>query len=900
MIPIKNFILNIFIILLLFPAGFSSVCAQQIQLEGVIRDSLQNPISYTNIIASPLSEDHSITFAITDEQGRYRLKLEPEVAYLLEITHLGYSKKTDTVNIASNTIKNFTLFESTQALEAVIIEQQMAVIVAEDTITYRVDQFRTGEERKLRELLKNLPGVEVDREGNVTVNGKKVTKLLVEGKTFFTGDTKLGVNNIPADAVEEVVALDNYTEVAFLKGLSDSNQLALNIKLKEGKKKFVFGDIEAGGGIEERYKFHPTLFYYSPRTAINLIGDINNIGEKSFTMEDYINFEGGYRSIFEGSNSFSNIFNSDFAQFLNQEDFIYSKNEFGAVSLSQQLTADLSLDAYSIASKGKLKTKTTNNITYLTEAGLNEKRISTATNNMFFTLNKLKLRYQPKVDTDVSYDVLLKTSTGRADQSINSRTALNTTTIQTFLEPKSMELSQFLEYNRQFSYEHTSTITANYKYAQSENTKDWLFDRPVFSGIIPFMEDGANYNLLQNTATETHSAKLKLKHYWVLNNLNHIYPEAGVNFHNQSFATFDFQQLRDGSINSFQNSGFNNDLDFMLVDSYFGFEYKAKWGNLIFKPGLIYHLYRWDVEQFGKEITNKHKGLLLPELEINYELSSSEKLDFNYSLKSNFSDASEYANRLRLTSFNSLFRGNAALENELSHALSLRYYKFNLYRGIFISASANYSEKLRSVQNTTIIEGIDQISRPIYTDLPTNSYGFRGSVAKQLGNFKLSLSGNANLSNYSRIINEELNEYSSRRLGYTFKTETRFDELPNIEAGIQQNFNSFSSEDFSNEFTQVNPYAILEYDFWEDFIFKADYAYKYYKNENNNQINRFSIGNTSLFYHKEDSLWSFEVEVNNVFDVLYKKNNSFNQFYVFDQNIYIQPRTILFTIAYKL
>ena len=197
---------------------------------------------------------------------------------------------------------------------------------------------------------------------------------MVEGRTFFTGDSKLAVNNIPADAVDEVEALDNYSEVSFLKGLNDSDQMALNIKLKEGKKEFVFGDIEAGGGVKERFLFHPTLFYYSPKTAINVIGDINNIGKKSFTMKDYINFEGGYAAMLDGSTSFGNIYNSDFAQFLNQKEFTYQKNDFGAGSISQQLGTGFRLEAFSIVNKGKTDTRVTNNISYLTDDAVDENR----------------------------------------------------------------------------------------------------------------------------------------------------------------------------------------------------------------------------------------------------------------------------------------------------------------------------------------------------------------------------------------------------------------------------------------------------------------------------------------------------------------------------------------------
>ena len=866
----------------------------------MVQDSLQQPLPHTNIIASPIADGGSITFAISDELGRYKLDLEREIPYKLEITHLGFSKGIDTITISENTTRNFELYESLESLEEVIIEQQMAVIVKEDTITYRVEQFKTGEERKLREILKKLPGVEVDREGNVTVNGKKVTKLMVEGKTFFTGDTKLGVNNIPADAVEEVEALDNYSEVAFLKGLEDSDKMALNIKLKEGKKRFMFGDIEAGGGIEDRYVFQPTLFYYSPKTAINIISDFNNIGEKAFTMSDYINFEGGYASLMDGSNSFSNIYNSDFAQFLSQRDFVHSRNEFGAGSLSQEMSPSLQLDAYSIASGGKVETRSTNEITYLTDAGLDEFRESTTDNRMFFTLSKLKLRYQPNAETDVSYDALFKTSSGDAEQHILSRTPTNSHATQIIQKPESYELNQYLNYNRQFSYKHTSTLTANYQYHESENVNDWYFDRPVFSEIIPFVNDGEVYNLLQNTSYESHNARVDLKHYWVLNNLNHLYPIAGVNLLDQRYGTLDYQELEDGSINHFMDSGFNNDLDFRLLDTYAGFEFKMKRGDLILKPGLTYHLFNWQVNQFEEGIVNNSKGVLLPALMAKYEINSSENLTFNYNLRSNFTDATRYANRLRLSSFNQLFRGNEDLENELLHSLSLRYYKFNMYRGLFINGNLNYTRRVNSIRNTSIIEGIDQINTLIFTDIPEDSYSGNASIAKQIRKLKFTLNGNANISDYSRIINYDTIDYISKNYSYTVKAETRFKKFPNLEMGYRQDFSDFESDNFSNSFTRIHPYVNLDYDFLNDFILKADYAYNYYENQNTDEINRFQLGNVSLFYNKEDNPWSFEIDVKNVFDVHYRNSNTFNEFLITDQRIYVQPRTILLKVGYKL
>lgn len=887
------------ILILLFLAGFSVLYGQEVQFQGQVLDTIKSPISFANIIATPLTQNLNTTFAITDTEGRYKLSLQKSIPYKIEIAHLGFSKRVDTVNIAQNTNKTYILDESIETLEQVLIKQKMAVIVKKDTIIYRTDHFKTGEERKLREVLKKLPGMEVDREGNVKVNGKKVTKLMVEGKTFFTGDTKLAVNNIPADVVDEIEALDNYSEIAFLKGLSDSNQMALNIKLKADKKEFAFGDIETGIGIEDRFLLHPTLFYYSPKTAINVVSDLNNIGKKSFTMRDYINFEGGFSSLLDGSTSFADVYNSDFVQFLNQKDLVFQKNDFGAGSISKQLSRTLRLEAFSIVNKGKTDTRNNNINNYLTDDGITEHRETTTNNNAFFTLNKLKLRYQPNVSTDLAYTAFIKTSKGNAFQNINSFTAEDSIKTKTLQQPKNLSINQDISYNKQFSYKHTSTVTANYSYSTFNNDYDWLFNQPIFGNLIPFQKEGDSYHILQNTTSIKHQAVIDLKHYWILNNFNHLYPRVGFTFLDDTFTSLDRQLLQDGSSNNFQENGFNNDSHFRLNDNYVGIQYKLKIGHFIFNPGVMYHSYFWKVNQFSEEIANKQKNVWLPELNIKYDLSSAEKMEFNYQLNTSFSNAQHYANRLRLASFNQLYRGNEDLENELYHTASLNYLQFNMYKGIYINAHLNYTKREQSIRNAVQIEDIDQINTSIYTSLPENSYDFTGSFGKQLGNYRLTFLGNLNLADYTRLVNGALSDYQSNNYGYTLKAETRFKKWPNFEIGWNQQFSNLKSNISVNKFAQINPYATLDWSFLRDFILSADYAYNYHKNLNTRQNNQFDIGNLSLYYNKEDSPWGFEIDLDNIFDVRFKNENTFNQFQVSDTNIFIQPRTILFKLSYK-
>ena len=305
----------------------------QVRIYGVISDSLKSPLPFANVIAKPVNTNLDMTFSISDEQGRYKLLLEKGFSYTIDVTYLGFKKESFTVLLNGDILRNVELKVSTNRLDEVVIINESPVLVKEDTIRYKTDAFVKGDERKLKQVLKKLPGVEVDREGNVQVNGKKITDLLVDGKKFFDGSTKLGVENIPAIVVFEVEVIDNYNEVPFLKGLSDSEQMALNIKLKQDKKKFVFGDIEAGIGIGKHYLIHPSLFYYSPKTKINFIGDVNDIGVKSFTLGDYMNFEGSMGKVLFQPGSYYKLSTNDFSSFLRNNEFEAAKNNFAAFNI---------------------------------------------------------------------------------------------------------------------------------------------------------------------------------------------------------------------------------------------------------------------------------------------------------------------------------------------------------------------------------------------------------------------------------------------------------------------------------------------------------------------------------------------------------------------------------------
>ena len=272
----------------------------QVQLTGVVKDSIGTPLEMANVIALDTVAKRIVSFGFTDAKGNFKLDLKTNTTYNVKISYIGYSEISQFVKTKeSNQSFNFTMNED-KMLDGISIVSKMPVIVKGDTIIYNADSFKNGSERKLEDVLKKLPGVEINDAGEIEVEGKAVEKITVDGKDFFSGDTKLASKNIPSNAVDKIQVLRNYSSVNQLSGVQNNqDRVAINIKLKEGKKNFWFGDVLAGAGStpnESLYLFQPKLFYYTPKYTLNVIGDVNNLGEVVLGRNDLRGFSGGFVS----------------------------------------------------------------------------------------------------------------------------------------------------------------------------------------------------------------------------------------------------------------------------------------------------------------------------------------------------------------------------------------------------------------------------------------------------------------------------------------------------------------------------------------------------------------------------------------------------------------------------
>ena len=873
--------------------------AQTITLQGKVLDSLQQPLQYANILAVPVADNIDVTFAITNQDGNYKLQLEKNQNYTVTTSYLGFLPNVEDVNLDIDTSNNIILKENLDQLDEVTITYTPPMVVKKDTIVYLTDKFVTGEERKLKDVLKKLPGVDVDRSGNVTVNGTKVTKVLVENKTFFTGDSKLAVNNIPADAVDKVEVLDNYNDVAMLKGLQDSDDMALNIKLKEDKKKFIFGDIEAGAGIKDRYVVHPSIFYYSPKTNVNLIGDLNNTGVKSFTIKDYLEFEGGIGKLLSDAGNYFKLYRSDFAQFLDNQDYKSSTNQFGAFNIRQSINQVTDLSAYAIVNNEKNTTASNTINTYQNiDQPFTEQRFANNALDNFFSIGKVTLEYKPTIKEDLNINTVIKVTNNKGLGVITTINPSQDNTISTTNNVTGLNLKQNFSYSRKLSKNHTATLQSIYNFKNDQPITNWLTNQQILQGLIPLQMD-VNYNIQQTKTVKTNSVNTILKDYWVLNNFNHLYTSLGVNVAFNSFNTQDLQQLSDGTINNFETAGFNNQLHYNLMDTYLGLEYKFQIGIATFKPAAYLHFYNWQANQLSHGISNS-KIVLLPQFTSNIEFSNSEKIDFKYKLNATFPTVNRIANNFVLNNFNSVFKGDANLSNTLYHTASVSYRRFSLFRGLNYSLITTYNKRIKSIKNTIQLQGIEQFSTPVIFDQPEQALSVTGRVSKNIKKLKLKFNSRWSYNDYYQIVNLNTSLNSSKNFNNTISLETNFKNHPNIEVGYKHATSNYKSRGNLTQFLNTSFFTNLEYDFLNDFIFKADYSLDTFNNKTTNNTNQFDMANASLFYQTEDSPWGFEVSASNMFDVKFRQTNNFSNFLIQDSKTFVLPRIIMFKVIYKL
>ena len=259
---------------------------------GFVVDEMDGtPIVQATVQLLSLPDSAMVVGDVTNLDGQFKLTTRPG-KYVLKVSFVGYLSYIKQVQLTSskplvNLGKIVLKSDAIMLKEAVITAEAPQVTVSGDTLGYSASAYRTSEGAALEELVKKIPGAEVDDEGNVKLNGKEIKKLLVDGKEFFGGDVKTGLQNLPANMVDKINAYDRQSDNARITGIDDGEEEAvLDIKVKKGMNQGWIGNLDAGAGTEDRYSVNTNINRFvsgdEKSSQLSLIGRVNNVNDRRF------------------------------------------------------------------------------------------------------------------------------------------------------------------------------------------------------------------------------------------------------------------------------------------------------------------------------------------------------------------------------------------------------------------------------------------------------------------------------------------------------------------------------------------------------------------------------------------------------------------------------------------
>ncbi|MDD6209307.1 MAG: outer membrane beta-barrel protein [Bacteroidales bacterium] len=277
-------LLNLFI--------FISLSAQQknYTITGLLFDSdLKEPLTQGTVRLLKASDSTMVTGTVSDLNGKFQLSNVKRGNYIVHVSFVGLNDVYKPVSLATSKSLTVNLGQidltasSIMLGEAVIVGKAVEVAVRNDTIEYNAASYKTQEGAVMEDLLKKMPGVEIDENGKITVNGKEIKKIMIDGKEFFSDDPTVATKNLPVEMIEKIQVLDKKSDMAKMTGFNDDEEeTVINLTVKPEKKKGWFGNVLAGYGSDNRYEGNFMVNHFVGNNQFSVLGGINNTNNMGF------------------------------------------------------------------------------------------------------------------------------------------------------------------------------------------------------------------------------------------------------------------------------------------------------------------------------------------------------------------------------------------------------------------------------------------------------------------------------------------------------------------------------------------------------------------------------------------------------------------------------------------
>ncbi|MFV8324738.1 outer membrane beta-barrel protein [Flavobacterium sp. ZS1P14] len=775
-------------IAILFFCSFS-VFSQKINLSGVLTDgSEKTPVN--NSVVALLTPIDSVLYKFTrsDKEGNFNLKNVKAGNYILMTAHSQYADYVDAITVKENekNMGTIALISKIKLLKEVIIKSG-SIRIKGDTTSYRAGDFKVSANANVEELLKKLPGIQVDKNGTIKAMGETVEKVLVDGEEFFGDDPGMAVKNLRADAVKEVQVFDKKSDQAEFTGIDDGNtKKTINLKLKEDKKKGYFGKIDAANGpltnIDSRYNSNLMFSDFKGKRKLSAFLLNGNIGQDGLGWQDSEKFGGRDNDINMSMDDDGNVNYEWTDGNIDEEPYVDTQNGFIKNTNAGLQYSNKWNDKQALNLSPKFNKQIyTNNNSRLTQAQVGETQLNenrSTVSNVNRSNFKLNATYDVKLDSVNSLKFTAKTNFYNTDSdeftngiTTGDKGLLKNKQEKTFTTNSDKEsLSASILFKHKFAKaRRTFSVNSSWN-TLSTNSNNLLkssnesYDGGVFSSRDDVDQnkigEKTNQNLALNLSyTEPIGKKFALQFAY---QVTHNTGDSNYLTYGYSDVTGKYDLVVHSLSNQFKQTITTNKPIIKL-------SYNAKKINYSFGSGFGFTSF----DLLDQTLNNQYKRSytnFFPTANLSYKYKSNSNLRFNYQGATQQPTIDQLQPLRNNQDFFNQTLGNPDLKQSFTNSVSISQNSFSIltesqfYQGIYFRTTTN----LISYNKDIDPESAKTISKPINTNgnfSGTFYFGYGFKVKKI--DLRINLNPSINYNKSILSINSKINNSNTLNSGFT-------------------------------------------------------------------------------------------------------------------------------------
>jgi len=898
-------------VLFIFTCYFQ-VKGQETNLEvrGVVKDSSDTTLPSATVILIQAKDSVMSAFAVTDKEGAFRFRRVKPGEYILQVSYVGYGNfsRKELIN-SSNGFFDFgeiRMLPKSEVLEEVAISADaIPILIKKDTVEYNAKAFKTKPNDLVEDLLRKLPGVEVQEDGTIKAHGEEVKKIRVDGKEFFGNDTRIASKNLPADAVDKVQVFDELSEMSQFTGIDDGERdKTINLALKEGRNKGYFGNISGGYGTNNRYQGKININRFRKDLQLSIIGSANNVNQQSYSPFEYNGMMGGLGGMMGGG---IKVIRMDGSGGGGSSGSGISTSQMGGINLNKDLSPKTKLyGSYFFNHLGNAAVNNISRTNFFAENTYSSNRNSETTSGNYSQRLNLNLKHKIDDTQDLSLRTNISFSNGTSDRFEKSTTydtlnaLANSSLTNNNGESNAGNFSSNLLYRKRFGDRGRNLVTQlNITIGNNVNSNILFSNSSYYNLVVPFTDtlyqrQEINSNNLNYSGEISYTEPLGKRNYLELSYQYMNY----TNTLNKDF--FDIASNIEMP-NIELTTGYNRDYN----SNRGGLTWSRNRDRSTINVGadLQYSNLKGQIDE-NPRIARGYL-YILPSANYRVEISSSNHFNINYNTAISEPTLQQLQPIVDNSDQLNTYVGNPDLKPQYIHRLGLGFNSFDSFnfRSFFLYISGGYTQN--KITNSTFVDSLlRQVTMPVNVDYDYSMNGFInfGTPLKFIKS-KINVGGSSTISKSLVFVNQSENKANRFNTQVNFSIENIKKENFDLRLGTRFMFNNTrysQNEDLNQDFTTQVYFSDLSI-FIGKWTLNAELNYTLYRgsafpDQQNIPLVKAYIGRTFL---KNDR---GELRIQG-FDLLNQNtgiNRSSDLNYIQEERVNTLSRYLMFTFTYSL